>query len=350
MSKFAYAIGLLGLLGCGGSGGGAGGDGGDVPPAFTNGVSTLAGTAEADDVDGTRGEARFANPVNVAYGPDGLLYVADFDNHKIRAVEPSTGDTYTVVEQAGFKKPFALLWAGSTLYVSTDDSPTGAHSDTTGTIWRVNVDAGTATPIAERIGRPRGMAMLPDGRLAVSDYMHHVIQTVDVATGQVTPLAGAWDDAGMVDGGGGGARFSTPYGMVLRDNALLVADYDNGRIRQVALDGTTTTLTGSSAGFADGDMGVAQFSQPQGVAVATDGSVFVSDLGNYRVRRLVGTTVDTIAGSGEAGYADSDDRLAAQLYGLEGLAVTPDGAMVYVADGGRGERVPYNRIRSVKMQ
>lgn len=350
MSKFAYAFALIGLVGCGGSSGGDGDDGGDAPPAFTNGVSTLTGAGEAGNVDGTRGEARFANPVNVAYGPDNILYVADFDNHKIRAVEPSTGDTYTVLEQAGFKKPFALLWAGNTLYVSTDDSPTGAHSDSTGTIWRVNVDAGTATPIAERIGRPRGMAMLPDGRLAISDYVHHVIQTVNVTTGQVTLLAGAWDTAGMVDGGGGDARFSTPYGMVLRDNALLVADYDNGRIRQVALDGSTTTLTGSSAGFADGDMGVAQFSRPQGVALATDGSVFVTDLGNYRVRRLFGSNVDTIAGSGEGGYADSDDSLAAQLYGLEGLSATPDGSMVFVADGGRGERVPYNRIRSVKLQ
>jgi hypothetical protein len=37
------------------------------------------------------------------------------------------------------------------------------------------------------------------------------------------------------------------------------------------------------------------------------------------------------------------------LSGLEGISVTPDGAMVFVADGGRGESVPYNRVRSIKM-
>ena len=38
-----------------------------------------------------------------------------------------------------------------------------------------------------------------------------------------------------------------------------------------------------------------------------------------------------------------------ELYGLEGLSVKADGSMVFIADGGRGESVPYNRIRSVKM-
>jgi hypothetical protein len=67
------------------------------------------------------------------------------------------------------------------------------------------------------------------------------------------------------------------------------------------------------------------------------------------VRKLAGGTVETVAGNGTAGYADSDDPLAAQLYGLEGLGVTPDGSTVFVADGGRGEAVPYNRVRSVKL-
>src|SRR5215470_6088989 len=77
--------------------------GGDDAPPFTNGVSMLSGSADAGYVDGRRGIARLANPVNVAYGPDGKVYVADFDNDKIRVVDSSDGNTGTVVAQQGFK-------------------------------------------------------------------------------------------------------------------------------------------------------------------------------------------------------------------------------------------------------
>src|SRR5579862_5975082 len=78
----------------------------DAPPTppFTNGVSTLAGAAEANDVDGDRDVARFDNPVNVAYGPDGNVYVADFDNSKLRVVT-ADGTTSTIIAQATFIRP-----------------------------------------------------------------------------------------------------------------------------------------------------------------------------------------------------------------------------------------------------
>jgi len=67
----------------------------------------------------------------------------------------------------------------------------------TGSIWKVS--GGSATMVAEGIGRPRGLALL-DGKLAVSDYQHHVVSLVDKSSGAVTPIAGTWDGAGMVDG------------------------------------------------------------------------------------------------------------------------------------------------------
>src|SRR5690349_12412313 len=66
----------------------------DVP--FTNGVSMLAGCSAAGYVDGSRAVARFSNPVNVAYR-DGTLYVADFDNDKLRAIDVATRETTTVI-------------------------------------------------------------------------------------------------------------------------------------------------------------------------------------------------------------------------------------------------------------
>jgi sugar lactone lactonase YvrE len=85
------------------------------------------------------------------------------------------------------------------------------------------------------------------------------------------------------------------------------------------------------------------------MAMAANGDVYITDLGNFRVRRIAGGQVQTVAGDGKGGYLDDDNPLAAELYGLEGLSVVPDGSMVYVADGNRGEAVPFNRIRQVKL-
>lgn len=356
MSKRILALFLLALLGAGGCTSDSmmddspGGD--DDAPPFTNGVSTLSGAAEPGFVDGRRGKARFHNPVNVAYGLDGMLYVSDFDNGKVRAVDPNDGTTSTVVAQQGFARPFAIAFAADgTMYVSTDRNPQGQQSLMSGTIWRVDIGAKEATPLAANIGRPRGMAVLPTGQIVFADYMHHVVQVLDPSTGAVVPLAGAWDAKGMADGAGTAVKFATPYGVAIVNGKIVVADFENHRLRQVGLDGKVTTFAGAgAAGFADGAVAGAKFNKPQGLAADADGNLYVSDLDNYRIRKISSGLVETIAGSGMGGFADSDDRLAAQLYGLEGLSVTPDGAKVFAADGGRGEEVPFNRVRVIKMR
>jgi DNA-binding beta-propeller fold protein YncE len=325
--------------------------GGDDAPPFTNGVSMLSGHAEAGYVDGPRGKARFANPVNCAYR-DGKVYVADFDNNKIRVVDAETGNTSTLISKQGFQRPFALAFASDgTLFVSTDRGPQNETGMMAGTIWRVDVSARDAAPIAPGIGRPRGLVVLPNGKLAISDYQNHVVSIVDPVSGAVTPLAGAWQVAGMVDAAGTGAMFNQPYGLAVKGNNLIVADYGNNRLREVSVvDGAVRTLAGiGAAGFADGAMASAKFAHPQGMAVMSSGDVYVTDLENFRIRK-VAADVTTAAGSGEPGYLDSDSLLEAQFYGLEGICANPDGSKLFVADGGRGENVPYNRIRSIKLQ
>ncbi len=323
----------------------------DAAP-FTSGVSTLAGAAEAGNVDGDRSVGRFANPVNVLLAPSGDVYVADFDNGQIRVVDPS-GVTTTLIQQADFTRPFGMALASSgTLYVQTDNAPGGAHSTTTGTIWRIAPGANTAVPIGQNLGRPRGLAMLADGRIAMADHMHHVVEVFDPATGKTVIVAGVFDAPGYVDATGAAARFTNPYGVAVRaDGRLLVTDYGNQRVRVVDVaTGATTTLAGhGAAGFADGELAEARFNLPQGIAVDAAGTIYVTDTGNYRVRRIRGEVVDTLAGDGIGGFRDADDRLTAEFWGLEGLAVARDGLTVYVADGSRGDASPYNRIRLIDL-
>jgi sugar lactone lactonase YvrE len=325
-----------------------------VAPPFTHGVSTLAGDGDYGLVDGDRNTARFWNPVNLAWGPDGKIYVADFDNGAIRRADPQ-GNVDTVYrDPSHFQRPFGLAFtADGALYVGTDNDDTGAHNLMTGTVWKVDVAAKTATVVVRGIGRARGLAALPDGKLVVTDFLHHTIRTLDPKTGTLTLVAGAEDVPGYMDGAGGVARFDAPYGVAVTTSGanpvLIVADYANQRLRQVALDGTTTTIAGDgTAAFKDGAALSAELDHPQGVAIDASGTVYVTDTDTWRVRRLAGGTVDTIAGNGIGGYADNDDRLAAQLYGLEGLCLSSDGKSLYVADGSRGDDTqPYHRVRVV---
>jgi DNA-binding beta-propeller fold protein YncE len=248
-----------------------------------------------------------------------------------------------------------MVFVGSTLYVSTDrdgqgqHDPVGSTEQMTGSIWRIDTSARTATVVVEKIGRPRSLAALSDGRIAIADYAHHVIQILDPNSGALSPLAGTWNAQGAADGTGAAASFNEPYGIVQRDDGkLVVADYGNHKIRLVGLDGTVTTLAGSSSGFADGAGAAAKFNHPQGLARTSNGDIYVTDIDNYRVRKISGDSVTTVAGTGMPGYMDSDDKGASAFYGLEGLSVKPDGSRVFVADGTRGEDVPYNRIRVIK--
>jgi DNA-binding beta-propeller fold protein YncE len=322
-------------------------------PPWTNGASTLAGSSEHGMVDGDRDVARFNNPVTLDVGADGRLYVADFDNDRLRAVT-ATGDVTTVVAQQTFERPFAVAVASPSLvYVQTDDNDVNEHSLETGTIWRVDpTKTGEAVVVARNLGRPRGMDILPDGRLILSDNEHHVLKVLEPGTGVATIIAGGLDIPGHNDAAGTGARFRQPYGVAVRaDGKIIVADYGNNVIRMAEVNGALHTITGTlEPGYVDGPIEQARFSAPQDVAVSADGSIFVADSNNYVIRKISPDgMVTTVAGDGTPGYKDHDDPLQAQFYGLEGLDVSPDGKTLYVADGTRGEPLEYHRVRIVKL-
>jgi DNA-binding beta-propeller fold protein YncE len=321
----------------------------DGPGPLGGGLATLAGWSQAGNKDGERAVARFDNPVNVLVAPSGKVYVADFNNHLIRVVSPD-GTVSTLTRQADFQRPFGLALSrdGGTLYVQTDRNPELDTSIDSGTVWRVNVDSGNAVVIAANIGRPRGLAVLPDGRLVLVDYMHHTVRLMNASSGVITPLAGAADAPGRADGMGTAARFNSPYDVVVDgEGNLLVTDHGNHQIRKIAPGGLVTTIAGTGApGWKDGTALQATFEKPQGLAIDAGGTLYVSDSENFCLRKISPDgQVATIAGDRIPGFRDSTDPMDAEVFGLEGIDVTSGAEYLYVADGNRGDDGPYNRVR-----
>lgn len=299
-------------------------------PSLTMKVATLAGCAEAGTDDGLRGEAHFNNPVNVVLADSGLAYVADYDSGLLRKID-ATGKTTTLLK---LSQPFGLaIDSAGFLLVETDDDDRGLHSTESGTIWRVNPATAAATVIVRDIGRPRGLAVLPDGRVALADYIHDTLSILDVQTGTVTPLAGTSGTTGHDNGYGSAATFDQPWDIIYVDGALYVTEVTNGDIREVTLDGKVCDLVPP-----------ASLDQPQGIAADAAHNLYVTEWHGRSIKKITGTQITLLAG-GTEGYADSDTPTEAQFYGVEGLDVSPNGHRIVVADGNHGDGSAYNHIR-----
>jgi len=166
----------------------------------------------------------------------------------------------------------------------------------------------------------------------------------------VTTLAGFPLSKGSIDGIGSSARFYYPTG-IAADNAgnLYVSDTDNNTIRRiVASTGQVTTIAGLAAnsGSTDGIGNAALFDKPSGVAVEnvgvaidSEGNVFIADTLNHTLRKITSShAVSTIAGSaGQSGNIDGTGA-AARFQGPQGLAfyqfasATGTDSFLYIAD------------------
>ncbi len=319
----------------------------EMPP-LSEGVTTLAGYSASGDSDGPRGRAFFDNPVNVLHA-GGLLYVADFYNGRVAAITPD-GVVSTVIRADNFDRPFGMvaLDAG-TLLIQTDRTTIGGQD---GALWTFDIATQSTTLIAESVGRPRSMVTMPDGQVVIADYQRHYIGVLNTQSGAITPLAGTPGESGYADGSGAAARFYEPLDMVvLSSNEVLVADRYNNCIRKVSLSGEVTTWAGSSeGGYTDGAAADARFSEPLSLAKAPDGTIYVGDGTNYRIRKIAPDgNVTTMAGNGEAGYKDDGAPMNAQFMGMEGIDISADGKYLFVADGARGLYEPFNRVRRISL-
>lgn len=176
---------------------------------------------------------------------------------------------------------------------------------------------------------PKGVAVGPDGVVYVADAGANQIRTI--RDGKVATFAGM-GERGFGDGHAAQAKLAGPSSLaVAPDGTVYVADQGNSRIRAIK-DGVVTTFAGVEAGFADGPAAEARFNQPTCVVVAPDGAVLVADFGNHRVRRIAGGVVSTVVGAGEPGAA-LGAPLATGLVNPHGIALEPDGALL-IADLG----------------
>jgi hypothetical protein len=316
-------------------------------------VTTLAGQAGSGGVaDGTGSAARFYDPNGVAVDRSGNVYVADTGNNTIREVTAdgvvrtlaglpgSTGSTDGTGSTARFYGPTGVAVDGSgNVYVADSANNTIRKVTSAGMVTTLAGQAGSrgvadGTGSAARFYDPNGVAVDRSGNVYVADTYNHAIRKV-TPDGIVTTLAGQPARSGSSDGAGGTARFNFPTGVAVdRAGTVYVADSNNDTIRKITPAGVVTTLAGlaGSPGGTDGTGGTARFKQPYGVAVDGSGNVFVSDSGNYTIRKITPAgDVTTVAG--EAGNQGTTDGAGggARFFQPTGVAVDESGN-VYVAD------------------
>lgn len=247
-------------------------------------------------------------PVAIALYPDQRTFaVADTNGGRVLRVSPG-GAPVVLASGLAFPSGVAVDHAGNVYVADTRNSA----------VRRIDAATGTLSTLAGSYAYPFALAM-SGGGLLVADGGTNVISRVDLATAAASIVAtGLYVPTGIAVAG---------------DGTIYVADSGNRRIARI-VNGVAETVIGGSEAFRDGSGAAAAILPMYGIAALADGSVVASDPGNYRIRRIVGTTVKTLAGSGRSGSRDGTG-LAADLALPSGMALGADGT-IYVADPGNG--------------
>ena len=181
-----------------------------------------------------------------------------------------------------------------------------------------------------------GAGPLPD--LYFADGINNVIRYVDGSDGTIHVLAGNGTAGYSGDGGLAiNARLKTPLDVAVdaQKGYVYIADTSNNAVRRVDANGIVTTVAGTGLRGFSGDGGPAaqaQVAGPTGIAVDANGALYIADFNNNRVRKVVNGIISTVAGSGQSGYnGDGGSATAASLRNPWDVAVASDGTM-YIAD------------------
>jgi len=294
--------------------------------------------------------AGLRRPTDVAIDRNGLIYVADFYNHRVRRID-AKGTISTVVgggteslKEHVYSSSTALEWASGIALDNQNNLLLLVSMNQDLEVWRVEKDGYMS--LVKSLGAPTdagpyqtvpfgGLAVANDGTLYIADrYGNRVYRLA--ADGTLASFAGTGEFGFCCDGASAAsAQLAWPIGLALdKHGNLYIADSANNRIRMVDRKGTITTVAGSDD-LADGDNGPAvsaRLSFPFGVAVAPNGSLAIADTGNHRLRRVTAGIIYALAGTGRGGFwGDQRPALQAGLSGPEGIAFDAKGNL-FIAD------------------
>lgn len=269
------------------------------------------------------------------------------ETYRLDQDEPVAGDQPSeVAVRSGAECENAFFsFSGHAGGIGVDPDGSIWVSDTlSDTIWHVT-DDGAASPLVaiplltethrstRRLLSPAGLAFAPDGSLYVADSTGHRICVVST-DGSLRVVAGGKN--GYRDGPGTEAMFRFPLDVAFGpDGTCFVADSGNDRIRTITPDGFVSTVAGSIYDYGDGRGAAARFRRPAALDVDTEGSCYVADTGNNAIRRVSPSgDVTTIAGLPPGGDSDESGRDVGVRWPT-GIAVATDGSL-WIADHGNG--------------
>jgi DNA-binding beta-propeller fold protein YncE len=280
-------------------------------------VRTVAGTGKkGNDGDGMLGpQASFNGMHSLAVGPEGVIYLADTWNNRIRTFDPTTG---RVAKFAG----------GGVKGFGGDGGP--ADKAGFGGVYCVAFD--------------------PDLKnLYVADLDTRRIRRIDVATKTVSTVAGTGTKGTPKDGEDAGSQpLIDPRAVAAdKDGTVYVLERGGHCLRAVDKQGKIRTVAGTGrAGALVGAAKISQFNGPKHLCVDRDGTVLIADTENHRVVRFdpKAAVVTLVAGTGVAGRAGLDgDPLRAELFQPHGVSVHPKTGEIYICDSGNHRIVKLER-------
>ncbi len=199
-------------------------------------------------------------------------------------------------------------------------------------------DGGAA--VSAQLFAPRAVAVDGQGNVFVADTQNHRIRKI-APSGVITAFAGTGILGSSGDGGPATEATLNEPRSVIADSAgnVYIGDYRNHRVRKVAPDGKISTVAGTGIEGDRGDGGPAtqaEMSLPLGLALDTQGNLYIAETGGNRVRKVNASDgkIATVAGTGDVGFSgDGGPATAARFDFLSGLAVDRQGNL-YIVDQG----------------
>jgi len=304
----------------------------------TNVVTSFAGSKSPASFSGPRGVTSVGNFLYVTDSRSGMIRKVVMSSGDATTLTDGSGSALK------FTEPCGITTDGTYLYVADGNrneisQVTIASGDVTVLAGSRGV-SGAADGIGATasFNAPQGLTIdAQHQNLYIADQGNHQIRKLVIASGQVTTLAGT-TESGAVDGVGAAARFNMPADVVVdaKGSSLYVSDGENNEIRKIELaTAEVTTLAGhadSGNAYSDGKGVAAAFSKPWGMA--TDGTyVYFAGAGDNMIRRLelATNTVKTISGQYGAGATDGPG-LKATFGRPEGMTLDATGSFLYVCD------------------